>query len=267
MQGLAERYPVALITGASAGLGLATARMLLEQGVQVIGLSRNAGVLEEHPDYTHISCDLSDLADVERVCAELWQQYPQLNLVINNAGYGILSELDNLQPAAIKSQYAVLLMAPSLLARAAVAQFKSKGEGCLVNVASLATELPLPLMPIYNASKSGLSALSQSLQLDLFDMPNCRVIDFRPGDFNTQFAHNMQGEVSWNGINLRKVMDQHHASAPDASVAVQALQRALSGRRSGIVRVGSFFQARIAPLGRFLPWRLLQRLICQYYKR
>jgi short-subunit dehydrogenase len=266
MRRLAQRYPAALVTGTSAGLGLAIARMLLAEGVRVIGLSRKAGVLEGHSNFTHVSCDLSDLPAVERVTDELWRQHADLNLLINNAGYGVLSELDKMPSASIQSQYAVLLIAPSLLARTAVAHFKSKGCGCLVNVSSLATELPLPLMPIYNASKCGLSALSQSLILELVEQPSCRVIDFRPGDFNTEFASRMTGQVEWNGVDLRTVMDRHHAIAPDVTRALKGLRRALLSHRSGVVRVGSFFQARIAPLGRLLPGNWLLRLIRSYYK-
>ena len=135
-----------------------------------------------------------------------------------------------------------------------------------MNISSLAMELPLPLMPIYNVCKSGLSALSASLMLDEI-ADAFVVIDFRPGDFNTNFADRMEGAVEWNDINLRAVMDAHHAKAPNVDVAVGSLKKALVRNRSGIVRTGEFFQARIAPLGtRLLPSSILRWLIRAYYK-
>jgi short-subunit dehydrogenase len=124
-------------------------------------------------------------------------------------------------------------------------------------------------MSVYNACKGGLSALSQSLMLDASgaDKPY-KVIDFRPGDFNTNFAARMKGRVHWNGVDLREIMDRHHACAPDESIAIRALHRALLSNVSETVRTGDFFQSKIAPFGpRLLSLRLLRRVIRAYYKR
>jgi hypothetical protein len=95
-----------------------------------------------------------------------------------------------------------------------------------------------------------------------------RVIDFRPGDFNTNFAERMEGRVEWNGVDLRAVMDRHHAQAPGVERAVKSLRRALLGKRSGRVRVGEWFQAKLAPLGpRLLPAGWIRALIRDYYRK
>ncbi|MEM8868104.1 MAG: SDR family NAD(P)-dependent oxidoreductase [Verrucomicrobiota bacterium] len=266
MGGLSQSYPTAVVTGASSGLGLAFTRMLLEEGIRVIGLSRQPDVLPDEPSYIPVACDLSKTGSVEATLEQIIEEHSSLRLVINNAGFGILESLSEMDAGDIERQYAVMLEAPTIIASKATGYFKQVGAGCLVNVSSLAVELPLPLMPVYNASKAGLSALSESLILDEVD-GRFQVIDFRPGDFNTSFAERMEGELLWNGVNLREVMDRHHAVAPDASLATAALRRALVRNRSGIVRVGDFFQSRIAPWGRLLPRAWLRGIIRGYYKK
>lgn len=269
MGSLGQKYRCALITGASSGLGLAFTRMLLADGVQVIGVSRSPDVKGLGADYVAIPMDLSELSELPRRLDQVFECYTEIDLVINNAGFGILEYLEGLSDKQVAKQYAVMLEAPTLIAARALRAFKArKVKGCLVNVSSLAAELPLPLMPIYNVCKAGLSALSESLLLDgSKDGAEYCVIDFRPGDFNTNFAERMEGRVDWQGDDLRTVMDRHHAKAPGVDVAVSGLRSALLCGRSGRVRVGDFFQAKIAPLGpRLLPSRVVRAIIRWYYK-
>ena len=267
MAELAQLYPVALVTGVSSGLGYAFARMLMDEGVHVVGLSRQPEVFVGDSLYEAVSCDLTDSAALEGVLKAVFEQWPDTGLVVNNAGFGILERLSSMDSRAIQQQYAVMLESPTLIAAAALAHYHAQGvRGCLVNVSSLAVELPLPLMSVYNACKSGLSALSESLILEDLD-ERSTVIDFRPGDFNTGFAERMSGSTTWNGVNLREVMDHHHAIAPDVSLAVRSLRWALLRQRSGTVRVGDWFQARVAPWGRLLPACILRKLIRWYYTR
>jgi uncharacterized protein len=239
--------------------------MLLAEGVRVVGVSREPDVFPNEPLYVPMACDLSDISATQALFTQIFETYPELRLVINNAGYGVLEDLGTMTAATIQQQYAVMLEAPTLIASAAVAHFQTIQHGCLVNVSSLAVELPLPLMSIYNACKAGLSGLSKSLMLDEIE-GRYTVIDFRPGDFNTSFADRMAGELHWNGSDLRAVMDHHHAVAPGVQIAVVGLRTALLKQRSGIVRVGDLFQSKIAPLGVLLPWRWLLRIIRYYYR-
>lgn len=261
-------YRKALVTGASSGLGHAFAAMLLKEGIPVVGISRRPEVDFGCGGYFPVAVDLADLEVLPEQLERVFAAHPEIDLVINNAGFGHLAPLENLTPEAVRAQLAVMLAAPTLLAGRAIRAFQAHGRvACLVNVSSLAAELPLPLMPVYNACKGGLSALSDSLLLDAAAASSCRVIDFRPGDFNTAFAERMEGRCDWNGVDLREVMDRHHAAAPSVELAVPVLRRALVRGVSGRVRVGTFFQAKLAPLGtRLLPSRWLRAAIRFYYR-
>ena len=270
MERLSDQFNTALVTGASSGLGLAFVRMLLAEGVSVVGVSRQPELPDAPAGYQPWPMDLSQLDALGAELDKVFSQHPEIDLVINNAGFGVLSHLEAMTPQAIDAQYAVMLSAPTMISARAIQAFKARSiHGCLVNVSSLAVELPLPLMPIYNASKAALSALSESLMLDACGASNTyRVIDFRPGDFNTNFADRMVGRIEWNGVDLRAVMDRHHAQAPGADRAVKGLRKALMGQRNGRVRVGDWFQAQLAPLGpRLFPARWMRGLIRWYYRR
>lgn len=266
---LNEQYRKALVTGASSGLGEGFTRMLVEEGIFVIGLSRKPALSLSRQIYEPFACDLSSLSSVKAALDDVFARHEDIDLVINNAGFGVLGELSAMTDDSIEAQYAVMLLAPVWVARRALRAFKKNGQrGCLVNVASLASELPIPLMPVYNSCKAGLSGLSDSLALDLAGSAGTtKVVDFRPGDFRTPFAARMEGEVAWNGLNLRAIMDRHHRNAPPVARAVADLKRTLRSPASGRVRTGSFFQAVLAPWGaRLLPASWLRRLIRFYYR-
>lgn len=269
MERLGDKFRCALVTGSSSGLGLAFTQQLLDEGVSVIGLSRSPEIFEASSQYTPWAIDLADLETLPQALELLFEQFPEIDLVINNAGFGVMEHLQSQSMDAIQRQYRVMLGAPTFIAAQALRSFEARGiAGCLLNVSSLAVELPLPLMPIYNACKAGLSALSQGLILDASGADEKHtVIDFRPGDFNTNFAQRMTGRVDWNGADLRAVMDRHHAQAPSVEVALRGFRRALLSDRSGTVRVGDFFQSKIAPLGpRLFSARWLRAIIRFYYR-
>ena len=269
MERLETKFRIALVTGSSSGLGLALTRHLLDQGVAVVGLSRSPDIEDAPEHYTPWPLDLSHTEALPGVLDALFERFPEIDLVINNAGFGVLEHLQAQSLSTMEAQLSVMLRAPVIISSRALKHFESiSTAGCLCNVSSLAVELPLPLMPVYNMCKGGLSALSQSLILDASGGgKHYCVIDFRPGDFNTNFAHRMEGQLDWNGVDLRAVMDRHHAAAPEVGIAVKAFHRALIKGRSGRVAAGSFFQRCIAPLGpRFLGERLTRAITRRYYK-
>ncbi|MCC5840544.1 MAG: SDR family oxidoreductase [Opitutales bacterium] len=265
MKGIPHRH--AVITGASSGIGLAIAETLLTSGVRVTALCRNPPPLNQS-GATHIPVDLTDRAALESVLARLESDLP--DLWINNAGFGLLGSLEKTPPERGEELLQLLLHIPIICSlwfarRLRESPPPSPYSACLVQVSSLACELPIPWMPYYNTAKAGLSGFADSLLLDR-DLP-CRVIDFRPGDFNTPFVAKPGMATDDPALLVyRETLDRHHAAAPPPKVAAASLARALRRKRSGIIRTGPFFQRAIAPLGvRFFPRKLLHAVIRRYY--
>ena len=256
-ESLAQLYPTAFVTGASAGLGRAFSEMLLKEGVRVWGTSRDAAHLTalaaEHPaSFTPVVLDLARGTEAEAALARAaGHAGGAFDLVINNAGYGVFGRFETLEWAVWQAQVDAMLGTALRLAHAALRGMRARNRGCLVNVSSLAVEFPLPLMAGYNVAKAGLSALSESLMFETKGT-GVSVIDFRPGDYRTAFNTSMHAAspAAPESVATRiwqKLEQNLHAGPPPARAAAD-LRRALLRCRSGTVRSGTFFQARLAPL-------------------
>ncbi len=269
MSSLQQKYKCALVTGSSTGLGLALSKMLIEEGITVVGMSRKPEQPSLGSNYHPVSFDLSNVDKLPSQVETIFKEFPNIDIVINNAGFGILSRLEALNAEQVHKQYAVMLEAPTLITASAISHFQKQQTGCLMNISSMAVEVPIPLMPIYNAAKAALSALSDSLMLDASgDDARYSVIDVRPGDFKTKFADNMQGDAHWNGVNLRAILDKHHAEAPDVQSAIAPIRKALLEGKSRRLRVGTFFQTVMGCLGAHtLPSAISRQIIKSYYKK
>ncbi len=253
----------AFVTGASTGLGRAFTEHLLAEGVRVWGTARETGRLEElrrHSGFTAVVLDLHDRAQATEAFAEAARQAGGFDLVINNAGYGVFGAVTSTEPELWSRQIDAMLQTTLALARLALGEMDRRGHGCLVNVSSLAAEFPIPYMSGYNVCKAGLSAWSESVLYELTN-PDIIVIDFRPGDFRTPFNNAVQHASDSTDLRARQVwqrLEETLAAAPLPAMAADDLCRAVRRHSSGVVRTGSFFQARLSPLfARLIPnsWR------------
>jgi short-subunit dehydrogenase len=266
---LSSLYRTAFVTGASSGLGRCFTEMLLAEGVRVWGTSRDPARLAGlgPQNFTGVTLDLAAAAAAEAA----WQRAAReaggaFDLVIANAGYGVFGEFGATDWAVWQAQLAAMLGTNLALAHAAYRGLRAQGRGCLVTVSSLATEFPLPFMSGYNVAKAGLSALSESL---LFESrgTEVRIVDFRPGDYRTAFNQAMQNPTtSARTARTWSVLDAMLEAAPPPARAAADLRRALGAGRRGIVRSGSFFQARLAPLAaRLLPVAWMRSASARYF--
>ncbi|MEX2380803.1 MAG: SDR family NAD(P)-dependent oxidoreductase [Opitutales bacterium] len=265
---LRERYPRALITGVSSGLGRAFTEMLLREGVTVWGTSRDPARLNFGPGFHPVACELTSPDAVVQLVKTVEAEAGGIDLLINNAGFGIFSAFDEGGREAFETQVEVLLLRAAELCRRMLPNMRKKQAGAVVNISSLAAEFPLPCMSGYNVAKAGLSALSRSLMLE-YSSEGIAVIDFRPGDFRTGFNRSMSSlspAPSGASAGVWRVLEKNLVGAPAPSRAAKDLRRALLTGKSGVVRSGSFFQARLAPLGNHcLPEAWMRRFIRRYY--
>ncbi|HZZ58870.1 MAG TPA: SDR family NAD(P)-dependent oxidoreductase [Opitutaceae bacterium] len=267
-------HRTALVTGAGDGLGRAIARMLADEGLRVWATARRTGRLDalaagSGGRIRPLALTLEDPASIDaaeaRAAAEAGGA---VDVVVNNAGYGVFGEFESVGAEEWERQVSAMLGGSLRLAHRAWARWRQEGRaGTLVNVSSLAAEFPLPFMSGYNAVKSGLSALSESLMLEARGSP-LTVIDFRPGDYRTGFNTAIRPQAqSAVAAGVWRRMDAMLAAAPDPERAAAHLRRALRRNRSGVVRSGSWFQASLAPAAaRFLPAGLKRALTARYFQ-
>jgi len=248
--------------------------MLLAEGVKVWGTARETSRLEPllvRTGFTAVALDLEMPQEADDAFAAASAEAGgTFDLVINNAGYGVFASFGSVNFAVWQKQLEAMLVTTARLTQAALRGMTARNRGCIVNVASLAVEFPLPFMSGYNIAKAGLAALSESLILETRGT-GMKVIDFRPGDFRTGFNQVMQVQAAATANDPRLMrawqgLEHNLNSAPPPSFAAAGLRKALLRQRSGTVRCGSFFQAHFAPfLVRFAPAPLRRVVLARYF--
>ena len=179
----------ALITGGSSGIGLAIAAMLRDEGFELTLASRTAEKVEAAAaelGATAIAADVSKAEDCERVVREHVERAGGLDLLVNSAGVGIAGRVEDAQLKHIDRQLAINLRGLVLVSQAAIPHLRET-KGWIVNLASIAGTPPVPILPIYAATKAAVISLTHSLNADLDD-DGVRAIAICPGFVDTPMA-------------------------------------------------------------------------------
>ena len=176
---------IAVVTGASGGIGLAAATLLSRSGYRVWGLSRRGG--ENDGTLRHLCCDVTDEAQVQRAFQTVFEQEGRLDLLVNNAGFGISGAVEDTALSDAKKQFDVNFFGCFLCCKAAIPYLRKSGGGRIINMSSMAAVLPIPFQSFYSASKSAVNALTLALQNELkpFGVTVCALM---PGDVKTGFT-------------------------------------------------------------------------------
>ena len=181
--------PSALVTGGSSGIGLAIARTLKEEGFALTLASRTAEKVEAAAaglGADAVAADVSKAEDCERVVEEHVRRHGGLDVLVNSAGIGIASRLEEAQVKHIDRQLAINFRGLALVTRAAIPHLRET-KGWIVNLASIAGTQPVPILPIYAATKAAVISLTHSLNEDLDD-DGVRAIAICPGFVDTPMA-------------------------------------------------------------------------------
>jgi short-subunit dehydrogenase len=186
---------VAIVTGASSGIGLATARKLVAKGARVALVARTKDKLEAAASElgeghaVAFPLDVKDRAGIEALPARVVERLGRLDIVVNNAGVNHRGAAGERTAAQLAEVLETNLVAPVLLTRASLAHLQR--GGVVVNVASLAGKVPVPHEATYSASKAGLRAFSRALDLEL-EGHGIRIVSVNPGPVDTGFFGDLE---------------------------------------------------------------------------
>lgn len=185
---------VAIVTGASSGIGLAFARMWVERGGRVALVARTASKLEEAAHDLGASAvafplDVLDFAALQSLPGRVVDRFGRLDVVVNNAGLNHRGAIDTHEPAQLVDIITTNLTAPIVLTRAALPHL-AKG-GSIVQVASIAGMVPVPGEATYSASKAGLRAFARAVAYELVER-GIHVGCVCPGPVDTGFLGDLE---------------------------------------------------------------------------
>ncbi|MFD4481950.1 MULTISPECIES: SDR family oxidoreductase [unclassified Streptomyces] len=216
MSGIAGK--VVAITGASSGIGEATALLLAERGAKVVLGARRperlralaARIEQAGGEAAWVRTDVTRSADLNGLVELARDRFGRLDVLVSNAGVGLISPLDDLRVADWEQMIDVNLKGVLYGIAAALPVFREQGSGHFVNTVSTAGLRIVPLQSVYAATKNAVRTLSEGLRQEAGD--SLRVTVVSPGYVRTEFADHIDSEVK------AKILDSMDAFglSPDA---------------------------------------------------
>ncbi|MCW8127621.1 SDR family oxidoreductase [Microbulbifer halophilus] len=268
---------VALVTGCSSGMGRELALALHRRGTIVIATARRPESLQELADLgiATEALDVNSQVDINRVVHALKAAYGRLDILINNAGYGQMGPLLELDTRALENQFRTNVFAPMALARACAPLMKSERRGLICNIGSVSGVLPTPFSGAYCASKAALHTLSDVLRLEMKPF-GIRVMTVQPGAVASEFGRH--AEVSLRGllapdswykrqedIARARAQESQQNAALASTMARRLAKELLRKRPPSLVRLGN--RSRLMPwMARWLPRRLKDWILARRFQ-
>lgn len=264
---------VALVTGASSGIGAATARLLTERGFEVYGTSRRPDRLppDAAPSIRWIAMDVCSDESVDRGVREILEQRSGIDALVCNAGSGSFGSVEEMPLEVARAQLEVNFFGVLRTLRAVLPGLRERRSGRVVLVGSLAGRAPIPFQAHYSASKAAIDALALALCNELRGT-GVRVSLVEPGDIRTAFNDATDfGDTSGSAYgehieHCRRAIEEFMPRAPGPEIVAEVIHRALTARRPR-VRYAVGPASRLVPLGRRLfPDAWMLRFIRSHFR-
>lgn len=260
---------VAVVTGGTSGIGKETALALVQRGCTVYELSRRAeGVAGLH----HLQADITDEAQVRAAVDAVMQAEGHIDLLINNAGFGISGAVEFTDTADAQRLLDVNFFGMVRMNRAVIPLMRQAGGGRIVNLSSVAAPIPIPFQAYYSAGKAAVNAYTMALANELrpFGISVCAV---QPGDIRTGFTaareKTVTGDDVYQGRISRSVqrMERDEQGGMDPARAGAFIARVATRRRVKPLYTIRLDYQLFVLLSRLLPCRLLNRLVGLLYAK
>ncbi|WP_183839753.1 oxidoreductase [Rhizobium etli] len=225
---------VVVITGASSGIGEASARVLAQNGFQVFGGVRNPQRANAIPGVRYGTVDVTDDASVSDFVEWVLSEAGQIDILINNAGVSLVGPVENTSPSEAQAVFDTNVFGPLRMIRAALPSMRAARSGLIINISSVLGFLPAPFMGIYASSKHALEGLSESLDHEIREF-NVRVVLLEPTFTNTRLDVNAAqtaaplGAYATQADATIKAVQAQIRTAPSALAVAEKILAAING--------------------------------------
>ena len=266
--------PVALVTGASSGIGQCSAALLARKGYRVYAASRSAAFPEQITGLVPLPMDVTLDDSVREACDSILQREGRLDVLVNSAGMGIAGALEDTSPDEAREQFEVNLFGVLRVCRAALPVMRQQRSGCIVNIGSIGGLIAIPYQGVYSASKFALEGLTESLRMEVKSF-GIRVVLIEPGDHRTGFTKNRRAtkgssenaayRPAFERAVQRMARDEQAGPAPDN---IAHLVHKIIQTRNPRLRytVGPTAQRAAVWLKRLAPGALVEKIVTAYYR-
>ena len=258
---------VALVTGGSSGIGLAVCKALRAHGCLVYEISRREA---EHPGIFHIGADISDRDAVQAAVDRVIREAGRIDILINNAGYGISGAVEFTDAQEAKRLFEVDFFGMTYVTQAVLAVMRSAGGGRIVNISSVAAALPIPFQAYYSSAKAAVSAYSLALADEVKPF-GIDVVAVMPGDIRTGFTaarvKQHAGDDVYGGRIGRSVskMERDEKNGMSCETAGAGIARIALAKNPGpVCTLGLSYRLDVL-LSKILPARLVRGIVRRMY--
>ena len=229
-----------LITGASSGIGKATAHLLLNQGWKVIAAARTTESMSDlrESGAEVLPLDISDIRSRQRLVTQIHQKFGALDALVNNAGFGEVGPIETMPIQTAQNLFDVNVFGLIGLTQLLLPDMRKRGKGTVINLSSIAGRFVTPGAGWYGASKFAVEALSDALRLELHQF-GIKVVIIEPGLIATHFETvagqsmaDAQRDPAWAPM-MKKVEENWQKGferASPADVVAETIQKALNAR-------------------------------------
>src|SRR5437763_5722280 len=221
-----ETARVALVTGASSGIGEAAARALVAAGFTVYGTSRKAVAGEQREGVTFLPLDVTDDASVAIVVGDVLARCGRIDVLVNNAGFGVTGAAEESSVEQARALFETNVFGLMRVTRAVLPVMRAQGRGRIINVSSIVGLIPVPFMALYPSSKHALEVYSESLDHEVREH-GVRVLLVEPGFTKTAFDANPADEPLPLYAQRREFLDEQLALAIQAGDEPSLVGRAV----------------------------------------
>ncbi len=184
-----DKNRVVLITGSSSGMGKQTALFLSKHNFIVYAGSRQPHKLDniQNQNLIPIKFDITDEKNVKNVINFIYDKHNKIDILINNAGYGLVSTVEDATEEQMFEQFNINVFGVLRVSKYVIPIMRKQNSGIIINISSFLGKIGLPLLTFYNASKYAVEGITDSLRYELNDF-DIRVHSIMPGFFSTNFA-------------------------------------------------------------------------------
>jgi short-subunit dehydrogenase len=254
---------IGIVTGASSGIGKATAETLARAGYKVFGTSRRT--IENGPkQVTLLRCDVTDEESVKKFVAEVLAQAGRIDLLVNNAGIGLFGGAEESSIQQVRALFDVNLFGVMRVTNAVLPSMRQAGRGRIINVSSVLGFIPAPYAAHYSATKHALEGYSESLDHELRAF-NVRVSLIEPAFTRSVFDQNaLEADSLLNAYDKaragnRAMLQQAMTTADPPEVVADAVLRAAMASHPRRRYLAGKVAGQISVLRRFVPAEMFDK--------
>jgi short-subunit dehydrogenase len=265
-----------LVTGASAGIGRATAIYLAQSGYTVYGAARRVEKMQELKSYgiKPIALDVTKDESITACVEQIFQEAGSIDILVNNAGFGSYGAIEDVTLADAKYQLDVNVFGAMRLAQLVLPKMRENHYGKIINVSSVGGKIASPLGGWYHASKFALEALSDAMRLEAQSF-GVNVIVIQPGGTKSEWGTiavdsllRVSGQTAYAGLvaGFKKSFEKVASGVPEPIVIAKLIKTSIEAKSPKTRYSGGYMAKPMLFLRKILSDKLFDRLLLSQLK-